>query len=71
VVIVTPRLVQPSGPGQTLATPFDNSQPANDAEFFALGKMEVTPKMLHVFQTGAGVSGPYGDIIDLGPGSGS
>jgi pilus assembly protein CpaC len=71
VVIVTPRLVQPSGPGQTLATPFDNSQPANDAEFFALGKMEVTPKMLHVFQTGAGVTGPYGDIIDLGPGSGS
>jgi pilus assembly protein CpaC len=70
VVIVTPRLVQPVGPGQTLATPFDNTQTANDPEFFALGKMEVTPKMLHVFQTGAGVTGPYGDIIDLGPGGG-
>ena len=41
-------------------------QPANDAEFFALGQMEVTPKMLKTFQSGAGVAGPYGYIIDLG-----
>jgi pilus assembly protein CpaC len=71
VVIVTPRLVQPSGPGQTVASPLDGTQPANDAQFFALGQMEVTPKMMRAFQSGAGVSGPYGDIIDLGPGSGS
>ena len=69
VVIVTPRLVRPSGPGQVLATPFDGTQPANDPQFFALGQMEVTPRMIQSYQTGAGVSGPYGYIIDLGAGS--
>jgi len=68
VVIVTPRLVQPAPPGQVLASPLDQTQPANDAEFFALGNTEVTPKMLKSFQTGAGVAGPYGYIIDLGNG---
>ncbi len=66
VVIVTPRLVQPLTPGQVAATPLDQTRPANDVEFFALGQMEVTPKMLKNFQTGAGVIGPYGYIIDLG-----
>ena len=70
VVIVTPRLVRPSGPGQVLATPFDGTQPANDPQFFALGQMEVTPAMARGFRTGAGVSGPFGDIIDLGPWNG-
>lgn len=69
VVIVTPRLVQPSTPGQAVATPFDQTNPANDAEFFALGQTEVTPKMIDAFQKGAGVAGPYGYIIDLGEGS--
>ena len=68
VVIVTPRLVQPSTPGQQVATPFDQTNPANDVEFFALGQMEVTPKMIDTFQSGAGVAGPYGYIIDLGEG---
>lgn len=71
VVIVTPRLVRPSTPGQVVASPLDATQPANDAEFFALGKMEVTSKMLEDAQTGAGIAGPYGYIIDLGTGSGS
>ena len=71
VVIVTPRLVQPSVPGQVAATPLDQTQPANDVEFFALGQMEVTPKMIQGFQSGAGVAGPFSYIIDLGPGSGS
>ena len=66
VVIVTPRLVQPLTPGQVAATPMDQTQPANDFEFFALGQMEVTPKMIKSFQTGAGIVGPYGYIIDLG-----
>lgn len=69
VVIVTPRLVQPNTPMQVAATPLDATQPANDAEFFALGQMEVTPKMLKSFQTGAGISGPYGYMIDLGQGA--
>ena len=67
VVIVTPRLVRPSVPGQPLASPLDSTRPANDIEFFALGQLEVTPKMLRDFQTGAGVDGPFGYIIDLEP----
>jgi len=70
VVIVTPRLVQPSTPGQVVASPLDATQPANDPEFFALGKMEVTPKVLRTVQSGAGIVGPYGYIIDLGTGNG-
>jgi pilus assembly protein CpaC len=70
VVIVTPRLVRPDTPGQVVATPLDGSLPANDVDFFANGKLEVTPKTIEDFQTGAGVSGPFGYIIDLGPGGG-
>lgn len=66
VVIVTPRLVQPSVPGQEPATPLDATQPANDFEFFALGKLEVTPKMVDRFKKGDGIIGPYGYIINLG-----
>lgn len=66
VVIVTPRLVQPSIAGQTPASPLDATQAANDLEFFALGQMEVTRKMIRSFQTGEGIVGPYGYIIDLG-----
>ncbi|HEX4296752.1 MAG TPA: type II and III secretion system protein family protein, partial [Devosia sp.] len=62
--------VQPNTPAQVAATPLDQTVPANDAEFFALGQLEVTPTMLKGFQTGAGAAGPYGDIIDLGPGGG-
>jgi pilus assembly protein CpaC len=69
VVIVTPRLVQPSPPGQVVATPLDQTQPANDLEFFALGQMEVTSKMIERFESGAGIAGPYGYIIDLGSGT--
>ena len=71
VVIVTPRLVRPAVPGQLLASPLDRTRPANDLEFFALGQMEVTPKMMDAFQKGTGVAGPYGFIIDLDNGSGS
>jgi pilus assembly protein CpaC len=71
VVIVTPRLVQPTVPGQVLQTPLDQTRPANDMEFFALGQMEVTPKMMDAFQKGSGIAGPYGFIIDLDTGSGS
>lgn len=66
VVIVTPRFVQPQVPGQQPATPLDATQPANDFEFFALGKIEVTKKMVDSFKKGDGIIGPYGYIIDLG-----
>lgn len=68
VVIVTPRLVRPSVPGQEPASPLDRTRPANDFEFFALGQLEVTPRIMETIQTGAGVAGPHGYIINLGQG---
>ena len=65
VVIVTPRLVQPAVPGQVLASPIEDSVPANDFEFFALGQLEVTPKMIKGFRRGAGVVGAYGYMMKL------
>ena len=41
VIIVTPRLVKPLRPGEEPATPLDVTAPANEAEFFANGTMEV------------------------------
>ena len=70
VVIVTPRLVRPDTPGQVAASPLDGTLPANDLEFFGHGKLEVTSKMIEDFQSGAGVTGPFGYIMDLGQGSG-
>ena len=71
VVIVTPRLVRPTTPGQVVASPLDQTMPANDVEFFALGQMEVTPKIIEAIEAGAGVAGPYGYIIDLDPRGGN
>lgn len=71
VVIVTPRLVRPSTPGQVAASPLDATRPANDLEFFALGQMEVTKAMIESVQSGAGAAGPYGHIMDLDGGAGS
>lgn len=65
VVIVTPRLVQPNTPTQVASSPLDATMPANDAEFFLLGQMEVTPAMIKSFEDGEGIVGPYGYIIDL------
>jgi pilus assembly protein CpaC len=42
VIIVTPRLVRPTRPGDVVKTPADDTLPPNDPEFFLLGKAEVT-----------------------------
>jgi pilus assembly protein CpaC len=42
-IIITPRLVRPTRPGDTVKTPLDNTLPANDIDFFLMGKSEVTP----------------------------
>lgn len=65
VVLVTPHLVQPSTPGQQLATPLDQSKGSDDIEFFLLGQLEVTKDMIRKFETGAGVAGPFGHIMTL------
>jgi pilus assembly protein CpaC len=41
VIIVTPRLVRPTRPGEVLHTPADKSTPPNDVDFFALSKNEI------------------------------
>ncbi len=41
-IIVTPHLVRPTRPGDVVRTPTDDSLPPNDADFFLLGKTEVT-----------------------------
>jgi pilus assembly protein CpaC len=59
VILVTPRLIRPIVPGDKVATPFENRKPADDAEFFLLGKQEVQvskPKFVG------------GHIIDYAPG---
>src|SRR5262249_15052395 len=37
-IIVTPRLVRPSRPGDVVATPLDTSLPANDVDLFLMGQ---------------------------------
>ena len=64
---MTPHLVRPAKPGQPLRTPFDNSKPSNDAEFFLLGNLEVSSDMQRRFIDGTGVAGPYGHIVNLKP----
>ncbi len=65
VIVVTPRLVKPLRPGETVATPLDATAPANEAEFFTNGKLEVNRAHLRTLadaRTGALKSG---HVIDL------
>jgi pilus assembly protein CpaC len=41
-IIVTPHLVRPARPGDMIKTPTDDTLPPNDADFFLLGKTEVS-----------------------------
>jgi pilus assembly protein CpaC len=63
VIIVTPRLVAPATPGQTLASPLDSRLPANDVDFFLNGQMEVKKRYNDYVNGGGNVKGPYGHII--------
>lgn len=42
VIIVTPRLVKPKRPGETLRTPIDAPVASNDVDFFLGGRQEIT-----------------------------
>lgn len=77
VVIVTPHLVKPAKPGELLATPLDTTLPANDADLFITGKLEVdkpidpsavSPTQRWVTATGAKLTGPFGHVLPQ-PGS--
>jgi pilus assembly protein CpaC len=69
VIIVTPRLVRPMRPGDSIRTPLDNSLPGNDVDFFLHGVSEWTPSMLRQARALSGalaVQRPFtGHVIDL------
>jgi len=69
VIIVTPHLVRPGSPMDHLATPFDRSLPANDADFFVNGQLEIPKRYTDYVTSGGDVHGPYGYIIPVEQGS--
>jgi pilus assembly protein CpaC len=48
-IIVTPHLIRPARPGDVIRTPADDTLPPNDADFFLLGKTEVTREEAKAF----------------------
>jgi pilus assembly protein CpaC len=69
VIIVTPSLVQPAPPGARLATPFDNTVPSNDVDFFLMGQTEERKKYTDYVATGGNLQGPYGYMLGVMQGS--
>ncbi len=64
VILVTPHIVHPLAPNQVVHTPLDDSLPANDVDFFLMGKAEVSPALARL-AVGA-LNRPYvGHILDL------
>ncbi len=64
VIIVTPHVVRPLPPTASIRTPLDGSLPANDIDFFLMGKAEVSPSLARL-AVGA-LNRPYvGHILDL------
>jgi pilus assembly protein CpaC len=62
-IIVTPRLIRPTRPGDAIKTPLDGSLPPNDADLFLMGKHEITPAMAKL---SAGGNRPLtGHMLDL------
>ena len=62
-IIVTPRLVRPTRPGDVVKTPLDNTLPANDIDFFLMGKNEISPADARL---AVGHQRPFvGHILDL------
>jgi pilus assembly protein CpaC len=64
VIIVTPHIVHPLRPTDIARTPFDNTLPANDVDFFLMGKAEVSPELARLAV--GSVNRPYvGHTLDL------
>ena len=64
IIIVTPRIVQPTRPGDVIRTPLDNTLPANDVDFFLFGKPEVARRENRRGEAKYG-NGPVGHMLDL------
>jgi len=63
VIIVTPRLVAPTMPGQKVASPLESRLPANDVDFFLNGQMDLRKRYNDYVNSGGELKGPYGHII--------
>jgi len=64
VIVVTPHVVRPLRPADTVHTPLDNTLPGNDIDFFLMGQAEVSPSLARL-AVGA-LNRPYvGHILDL------
>jgi pilus assembly protein CpaC len=62
-IIVTPHIVRPISPGNPIRTPLDGTLPANDIDFFLMGKSEITPADARM---AIGQQQPFvGHILDL------
>lgn len=48
VIIVTPRLVRPTRPGDLIKSPAEDTLPPNDVDFFLMGKTEIKPEEARV-----------------------
>jgi pilus assembly protein CpaC len=74
VIIVTPRLVRPTRPGEVLKTPADTTTPPSDTDFFLMSRNEVprAPQPNTPVQTAAASAAPRpftGHMLDLPRGS--
>ncbi len=70
VIIVTPHLVKPAAPGEHLRTPFDDNEPGNSVDVFAMGQLERKKKYAEFVSSGGDLQGPYGHIIQVDHGVG-
>ncbi len=64
IIIVTPRIVRPTRPGDSVKTPLDSTLPANDVDFFLLGKAEVARRENRRGEATYG-RGEIGHVLDL------
>jgi len=66
-IIVTPHVVRPIPPGNPVKTPLDNTLPANDIDFFLMGKSEILPSDARM---AVGQQKPFvGHMLDLPKGA--
>jgi pilus assembly protein CpaC len=64
VIVVTPHIVHPLRPSDVVRTPFDNSLPGNDVDFFLMGNAEVSPQLARLAV--GSLNRPYvGHVLDL------
>jgi pilus assembly protein CpaC len=62
-IIVTPRVVRPARPGDVVSTPLDKTLPANDVDFFLMGKSEIRREAARL---ASGATDPMiGHVLDL------